>query len=255
MLIVLPVAKQTKKGKVFPFFNLRGNHLLVSSLFLFFESLDIGSLRLASQHKCLAMLSSKFPVSEHWKQPAINYSETACTGSVVTISHVRLKASRLCKEYVLWALFLWLCPEIYEDFQNWISKLFLCLPILHLWSSPQSNTLQIECKLYVCVLTGRAAAHLPVSPMPSVSQTCCAPCWPDITAFCFSSPSMQTQNLAMPTLHLFCRPPWMFSVPPLLSPWPRCWGVFKGVPFPHLLPDHLAQESLFQSLSGCLVGI
>lgn len=194
------------------------------------------------------MLSCKFPVSEHWRQPEINYSETACTRSIVTIIHTRLKARRLCKEYVLWALFLWLCPEIYEDFQNWISKLFLFLPILLLLSSPQSNTLQIECKLYVCVLTGKAAVHLHVIPMPSMSQTCCALCWPDVTVFCFSSPSMQTQDL-------FCHPPWMFSVPPLLSPWPQCWGVLKGAPFPHLLSDHLVQESLFYSLSSCLIGI
>lgn len=37
---------------------------------------------------------------EHWRQPEINYWETACTGSIVTIIHIRLKASRPCKEYV-----------------------------------------------------------------------------------------------------------------------------------------------------------
>lgn len=85
-------------------------------------------------------------------------------------------------------------------------------------------------------------------PTPSLSQTCYAPCWPDVMVFCFSSPSVQTQDL-------FCHPPWMFSVPPLLSPWPQCWGLFKGAPFPHLLSDHLAQERLFYPLSSCLVGI
>ena len=100
----------------------------------------------------------------------------------------------------------------------------------------------------MCVLTGRAAARLHVIPMPSMSQTCCAPCRPDVTVFCFSSPSVQARDL-------FCHPPWMFSVPPLLSPWPQCWGVFKGAPFPHLLSDYLAQESLFYPLSSCLVGI
>lgn len=68
------------------------------------------------------------------------------------------------------------------------------------------------------------------------------------TAWCFSSPSLQTKTLMVLILHFFCQPPFLFHVPPLLFPWPQLLrGLLKVAFFSYLLSQCQAQEALFYS--------
>lgn len=165
------------------------------------------------------MLSCEFPVSGTLRQPEINYSETACTGSIVTIIHIRPKASRPCKEYVFEPFSCGCAQKYMKIFRTGFLNYFF-LPILLLLSSPQSNTLQTKCKLYVCVFLRESCCPFASIPMPSVRQTCCAPCWTGCNGVLLF-PSVQ------PEPHYAYTPP-SFAIHPgcsllhLLSPWPQC---------------------------------
>lgn len=117
--------------------------------------------------------------------------------------------------------------------------------------------------VWVFLRWGRGTARLHVIPTPSVSQTCSAPRWRD-AAF-WRAPGHKDQRSAFP-LRL-CKPrtslclhSTSFAIHPLCSvsclscvPGHSAEGAFKGSPFPHVLSQHLAQESLSYSVSSYLV--
>lgn len=98
------------------------------------------------------MLFSRFPVSEHWRLPEINYSGKLCTGYARTIIHVKLIARLLCKQHnVFYESFfpvamsrdIWGLKNDISIFNLFFFPFYFCYQVLYISSR------QMECDLDV----------------------------------------------------------------------------------------------------------